>query len=50
MRPPDAKYQLDLDKNIKKTLELFEIPKEKVHLIQSISIEDRVEEVLDIIQ
>ena len=50
MRPGGDNYQKSVDENIRKAFEDLGVPKPKIHHLQSYSVEERVEEVLGLVE
>jgi len=50
MRPSDVEYQNKVDTNILETIDIFDIPKERVYKLSSIKISERAEEVIKIVE
>jgi hypothetical protein len=50
MRIADTNYQLEVDKNILKTLDMFDIGGDRIHYLKSVSIADRTKEILNVLQ
>ncbi len=50
MRRKDRAYQLEVDRNIRVTLDTFGVSGSKIHQLQAQSISDRTQEVIDVLQ